>query len=65
MLLLPSFFSHLTMFPSSMVGERAGICTLTELTPTGEKENKYSKESFGLDSCGSQSRSLSSFSVKL
>lgn len=44
MLISPSFFSHLTMFPSSMVGERAGICTLTELTPRGEKENRFSKE---------------------
>lgn len=36
---LPSFFSHLTMFPTSMVGESAGICTLSGLTPRGEKEN--------------------------
>lgn len=40
MFLLPSFFSHLTMFPSSMVGERAGICTLSGLTPTGHRQNK-------------------------
>lgn len=29
------------MFPSSMVGERAGICTLSGVTPSGEKKAKH------------------------
>lgn len=33
--LSPSFFSHLTMFPSSMVGESAGISTFRGATPAG------------------------------
>lgn len=28
------------MFPSSIVGERAGIWTLTGATPTGKKQNR-------------------------
>ena len=39
--LSPSFFSHLTMLPSSMVGDRAGICTLTGATPRGQTGEQH------------------------
>lgn len=41
--ILPSFFNHFTMFPSSIVGERAGIRTLIPGVPAKQAHGYLSQ----------------------